>query len=116
MVCVDTIAEKIGRSSLAVKTRAYKEGLGRFTEAGDYVSLRQLELAMYGRTPGGYSHSKFQSLIRHRGLPFRWKRISSNRRVRVVRMEDFWAWAEKTGCFWIFPGWKRCRWGRSRTG
>lgn len=70
------IGEKLGRSEGAVVQKASKLGLGPFLEAGGYVSLNQLLIAVTG-TNAAYSY-KMKSWVENRGLPVHTKRYRKN--------------------------------------
>ena len=93
---IDGICKRLGRSKNAIMIRVKKLGLSKFLESGDYITMHQLVLAL------GYGASdsyKVTSWIENRGFPVRTKVRSSNARIRVVYIEDFWAWAEKNRSF-----------------
>ena len=92
---VKALAEKLGRTENAVIVRKERLGLGAFLEAGEYVSFRQLLLAL------GYGESdnyKLKSWVKDRGLPVHKKRVLQNT-FRVVYIDEFWTWAEKHRSF-----------------
>ena len=92
---VKALAEKLGRSEDAIVTRKDILGLGAFLDSGEYVTLHQLLQALgYGAS----DNYKLKSWIKNRGLPVRNKRVRNNS-FRVVRIEDFWTWAEKNRSF-----------------
>ena len=93
------IGEKLGRSEGAVVQKASKLGLGPFLEAGGYVSLNQLLIAVTG-TNAAYSY-KMKSWVENRGLPVHTKRYRKNS-WRVVYLDKFWKWAEKNKAFLDF--------------
>lgn len=93
---IDGICKRLGRSKNAIMIRVQKLGLSKFLESGDYITMHQLVLAL------GYGASdsyKVTSWIENRGFPVRTKVRSSNARIRVVYIEDFWEWAEKNRSF-----------------
>lgn len=90
-VSVGAIAKHLGRSESAVAVRSQRLGLGAFLEAGDYISLNQLSLALGRGTIDSY---KTISWVQNRGLPVKTKRVKSTVR-RVVYLDDFWKWAGK---------------------
>ena len=91
---IPTLARKLGRSVEAVKARAQRQKLGPWQEANDYVSLYTLVSAVTGMEPGdsySYTAMRWEKL----GLPVRSRR-TVRRTWRMVRIDDFWKWAE--GC------------------
>ena len=95
-VCLPTIAEKLGKSKNAVTLKKNRMGLGAFLEAGEYVSLSSLMQVMRN----GVQSYNYQlvSWVQNRGLPVRMKRVDNNR-FRVVRIDEFWKWAEQNRSF-----------------
>ena len=93
------IGEKLGRSEGAVVQKASKLGIGPFLEAGGYVSLNQLLIAVTG-TNAAYSY-KMKSWVENRGLPVHTKRYRKNS-WRIVYLDEFWKWAEKNKAFLDF--------------
>lgn len=94
-----TIAKELGRSVNAIKIKAQKYGLGAFLESGDYVTLSQLFAAVTG-SDKAYSY-KMKSWVENRGLPVHTKRVDSCS-FRVIKIEEFWEWAEKNRSFLDF--------------
>lgn len=88
-VSMATIAKKLSRTKGAVQQKASKLGLGAFLEAGEYVSLNQLYVALRGLNQGGYTVKQWID----KGLPVR-KRKVKNCSFKVVYLPDFWDWAE----------------------
>lgn len=98
-VSIPAMSKRLERSVSAIKNKAVKMGLGAFLDAGDYVTLNQLLVAVTG-TNAAYSY-KTTSWIKNRGLPVH-TRLIQEMRVRVVYLEEFWAWAEKNRSFLDF--------------
>jgi hypothetical protein len=69
--------------------------LGKFLESGDYVTVNQFMLA-FNKT--NFHSYNLKSWVENRGFPVKYKTII-NKRVKVVYMEEFWAWAEKNRAF-----------------
>lgn len=88
---VGAIAKHLGRTENAVVVRSQRLGLGAFLEAGDYISLNQLSLALGKGTIDSY---KTISWIQNRDFPVKTKRVKNNV-WRVVYLDDFWKWAKK---------------------
>lgn len=95
-VSVPDIAKNLNRTNCAIVVRAQRLGLGALLEAGDYVTLNQVLLAL---TNGAKTYRyKMQSWVKNRGLPVHTKRV--NKCVwRVVYLEEFWTWAEQHRSF-----------------
>ena len=73
-VSVPDIAENLSRTKHAIVVRAQRLGLGALLEAGDYVTLNQVLLAL---TNGAKTYSyKMQSWVKNRGLPIHTKRVN----------------------------------------
>ena len=96
IVSVPAIAEHLNRTGSGIVNKAQRLGLGALLEAGDYVTLNQLLLALTnGAKTYGY---KMQSWVKNRGFPVHTKRV--NKCVwRVVYLEEFWVWAEQHRSF-----------------
>lgn len=97
-VPIDSIAKNLNRSKNAILIRKGRLGLGAFLNGGDYVSLNQLMLTLFNRSVHGYD---ITSYVENRGLPVRYKRVGDCR-FRVVKIDEFWKWAEKNVCFLDF--------------
>lgn len=86
---IGRIAKKLDRSEAAVIVRARRLGLGPHLDAGDCVSMNQLVLAVAGTKSYGYITKRWLDY----GLPVHGHKVRRCR-FRVVRIEDFWKWAE----------------------
>lgn len=93
-VSMVTIAKNLGRSVEAVKLKAGRLGLGRFLDAGEYVTLNRLMSVMRGmsKSNNGYSYTIRQWI--DKGLPVKRKKVN-NCSFRVVYLRDWWDWAEE---------------------
>ena len=93
------LCKKLNRSKNAVMVKVNRLGLPPYLESGEYITMRQLILAL------GYSGSsdsyKIKSWIQNRGFPVRNKR-HTKKVVRVVLLDEFWKWAEKNRSFLDF--------------
>lgn len=99
LVSVKAIAGRLNRSEDAIVVRAQRLGLGSFLECGDYISLNQLFRAMEGKQGGEVSYSyKLTSWAKMRGLPIHMKKVRDCS-VRVIYLDEFWAWAERNRSF-----------------
>lgn len=88
---IGALAKTLKRTENAVKLRASRLKLGPHLAADGRISLQQLYIAIYGSTTGGgYAMHRLIDA----GIPFKKHRIGKST-VRVINMEDFWAWAEK---------------------
>lgn len=92
---IPTLAKNLNRTPEAVVLKAQRIGLGAFLLSGDYVTLNQLVIAVKGRNTGSYYMT---SWVKNRGLPVHTKRVKNNS-FRVVKLDEFWAWAEKNRSF-----------------
>ncbi len=98
-VPVKTMCKALNRSEASIITRKQKLGLKGFLDSGDYITMHQLIAALgYGSSSDGY---KLKSWVKNRGFPMRTKLVNE-KRVRVVYLEEFWAWAEKNRSFLDF--------------
>lgn len=85
-----SISEFLNRSEYSVLNKINKLKLGAFLENGDYITLNTLFKALGNTGGNGY---KMTSWVKNRGLPIRKKRVR-NCLFSVIRLEDFWKWAE----------------------
>ena len=107
-VSVDTICSKLNRSEYAILNKVYRLGLGRYIDNGDYITVRQLFIAI------GYNHFdtyKIKSWIENRGFPVKNKLIKE-KRIRVIYLDDFWKWAEENKNFIDFSNFTRYTLGK----
>lgn len=96
---LETIARIMGRSVGAIISKRTKMKLGAFLESGDYITLNQLLKAVKGLKYGG-SYA-ITSWVENRGLPVINKRVGKCS-FRVIRLDDFWKWAEANKSFLDF--------------
>ena len=90
-----TLAKNLGRSENAIRVKVFKRGLGAFLEAGEYITLNQLSLAL-GR--GCINTYTLTSWGKNRGFPIKTKKVQ-NCSFRVVYLDEFWKWAEQHRTF-----------------
>lgn len=95
-VSIDGLGKHLNRSRNAVICRVRRLGLPPFLESGDYVTMNQLLHALGHGSVHAY-HAK--SWVEERGFPMKIKMRSSKARVKVVYLDEFWAWAEKNRSF-----------------
>lgn len=92
---IPTIAKKLNRSSNSVMIKAQKIGLGPVLMSGDYVSLNQISIALFGSNIDQY---KRISWIQNRKMPIHTKTVNRCK-FRVVYLDEFWKWAEENRSF-----------------
>lgn len=93
------LCKKLNRSKNAIMVRVNRLGLPPYLESGEYVTMRQLILALgHSGSSGSY---KIKSWIQNRGFPVRNKR-HTEKVVKVVFLDEFWEWAEKNRSFLDF--------------
>lgn len=93
------LCKKLNRSKNAVMVKVNRLGLPPYLESGEYITMRQLILALgYSGRSDSY---KIKSWIQNRGFPVRNKR-HTKKVVRVVFLDEFWKWAEKNRSFLDF--------------
>lgn len=98
-ISIKTIAKKLGRSVTAVIEKSSRLGLGRKTDAGEYITYHRLKQVLNGGAQSsGYA---VKSWIENRGLPVRNMTIV-NKKIMVIRIADFWRWAESHKSFLDF--------------
>ena len=107
------IGEKLGRSEGAVVQKASKLGLGPFLEAGGYVSLNQLLIAVTG-TNAAYSY-KMKSWSRTAGCLYIPNATGKTAGESSTSMSSGNG-QRRTRRFWISQRWNRWRWEQSRIG
>ena len=95
-VSIDGLGKHLNRSRNSVIVRVRRLGLPPFLESGDYVTMNQLLHALGYGSVHAY-HVK--SWVEERGFPMKIKMRSSKARVKVVYLDEFWAWAEKNRSF-----------------
>lgn len=97
-VSLKAIAKKLNRSENAVLIKVSRLGLGPFLDSGEYVTFYQLLKAL--GIHGSYNYKEI-SWIKNRGFPVHYKRVR-NCTFKVVRLEDWWEWAEANQNFLDF--------------
>ena len=93
-----TIAKKLGRTENAILIKVHRLGLGPFLESGEYVSWSQLLKAL--GIQGGRNYKEI-SWIKNRDFPIIEKKVR-NCSFKVVRLTDWWKWAEQNQNFLDF--------------
>lgn len=87
---IAAIAARLGRSITAVKIKANRIGLTSFIHSGERITFAQLEKAL------GLENSTWRRLRWERlGLKVVYKKAVEKRRYAMVKIEDFWDFAEK---------------------
>lgn len=101
------IAKKLGRTEGAIINKRDKTNLGSFLESGDYITVGQLLKAI------GKKNDKYMNIswIEKRGLPIFKKKVSK-KRVKCIRINEFWKWAEKNKNFLNFSEFERYALGK----
>lgn len=89
-ISIPSIAKKLNRSIYAIKSKAYKTGLGRHIHHGEYVTFNQLIKAIGQKC----NYSCYSTKLQNYGFPMRYRK-SINKSYRVVYIEEFWKWAEQ---------------------
>lgn len=92
---IPSIAKNLHRSICAIKIKAQKLGLTRFTHNGEYVTLNQLFLAIRGKNFDSYNTISF---IKNRGLPVQ-NKLLITKKVKIIYIPQFWKWAENNKTF-----------------
>lgn len=87
-VSIHTIAKNLGRSVSAILNKAHRMELGPFLESGDYISLNQLFIALFGQSAPTYTKEHWLE----KGLPVK-KRKVANCSFDIIYYEDWWDWA-----------------------
>lgn len=96
---VNAICEHLGRSVNAIYVMKDRLNLGPFLESGDYITCHQLYIALgLGSASDSY---KMKSWVENRGFPVKYKTLSE-KKVKVIYLDDFWKWAEENQAFLDF--------------
>ena len=93
---VPGLCKTLNRSATAIKIMVQRLGLPPFLDAGEYITLNQLVIAVTG-SAHSYSHH-VKCWGEKRGLPIRNKRVEQ-KTWRVVYLDEFWEWAEVNKSF-----------------
>ena len=87
---IPALAAAMGRSVSSIKIRATKMHLGPWLNASEFVTLNMLfRVLLGGRESCSYMYIRLLKL----GLPTM-KRRNQTTQFQMVRIEDFWKWAE----------------------
>lgn len=98
-VTVDGICRHLNRTKNAILVRVNRLGLPPYLESGEYITLHQLSRALgFGASSDKYF---LKSWVENRGFPLHYKRRGTTT-IRVVYLDEFWAWAEKNRSFLDF--------------
>ncbi len=87
---IKLISKALNRSPNAIKSKAWRMGLGAFLDNGEYITFNQLLRAL---CKNSYSYVP-TSWLKNRGFPVKYKTVD-NCRFRIVYLNDFWGWADK---------------------
>lgn len=85
---MEGIAKELGRKIGGVQAKAHKLGLGRFTRAGDYITIYELAEVVNQRRLDGHTMRTW----RRQDMPIRRKKVKTMMH-NVIAIEDFWEWA-----------------------
>ncbi|WP_297994099.1 hypothetical protein [uncultured Clostridium sp.] len=89
------LADRFGVSEQAVKTMAYRMGLGSMLNSKDFLIAKELEEIL------GSSRKTIKKHITERGLKAREVKLSSgNRKYVAIQYKDFIEWLENNLQFW----------------
>ncbi len=87
VVSIPSIAKSLGRTVNAIKLKAYKLGLGRHLYAGEMITVNEFCKVT------GFSYNSVITTWEKYGFPAK-KLKSIFKSYKMVRIEDFWKWAE----------------------
>lgn len=88
---VPAIAQHLGRSINAIKLKAARIGLpGNPINASEYITFLSLMEALGKKNTYGWAKERWARF----GCPIKYKRMM-NKRIAMIRIEDFWEWAEQ---------------------
>lgn len=87
---VHGLSKALNRSIGGIMNKRYRMGLGGFLLNGDYITKNQLLKIIQGCNVGGgaYTNKTYAT------IPFKKKRIIEQS-VSVIRLDEFWKWAEE---------------------
>lgn len=94
-VNIKTISKKLGRTESAISNKAFRLGLGKQIESGEYVTVNQLFIAL---GYASFDSTKLESWVKNRKFPIKYK-VLRKRKFKVIYIDDFWKWAEKNKNF-----------------
>lgn len=89
-ISMETIAKNLSRTVSAIQNKAVRMKLGPFLEAGEYITLNQLMIALRG-TYVGKEYTVNQWI--DKGLPVKTRKVK-NCSFKVIYLHDWWDWAE----------------------
>lgn len=90
IISVETMARNLGRSEWSIRKKRVQLGTGPFLDGGDYITVNQLHKTIYdGRK---MKVPRFKCWMDH-GFPAFKKRVNKCS-FYVIRIDDFWKWAE----------------------
>ena len=110
-ISIKSISKHLNRSENAIYNKAYKLGLRRQLESGEYITVRQLFLAL---GYNAFDSSKLNSWVKNRKFPIKYKLVRK-RRFKVIYIDDFWKWAEENKNFIDFSKFTRYILGKEPT-
>jgi hypothetical protein len=84
-----TICKKLNRSLNSITKKASEINLGKYLEAGEYITVRQFLKEIGSKNNSSY----FKNWVEGKGFPVRTKKVVKSK-VRVIYIKDFWKWAE----------------------
>lgn len=90
-ISLDTISKKLNRTKGAIIQKVNDLNLGPYLEAGEYIVLNQLMLALKSGCAQGFAYTYNQWI--EKGLPVKKKKVK-NCYFKVLYFEDWWDWAE----------------------
>lgn len=89
-VSIEGIAKHLGREPGGVINKKSRMGLGAFLMNGDYIVKNQLLKTLRGTSSGSYYNKNHVFST----IPYKKKRVLNNF-FSVIRLDDFWRWAEE---------------------
>lgn len=89
VLSLNAIARRLNRPVGGVKSKAYRLGLGRTTDASEYLTLKDLARAF--KTDPTHIRKVW---VENRGLKVKYKILNQKRKFYQVCLREFWKWAE----------------------
>jgi len=87
---IPNLSRRLKVTNSAIINKVHRNGLGRFLDSGDYITINQFFIAI-GRN-GAWTYTLNQWI--KKGFPMKMKKVR-NCSFKVIDLNQFWKWAEK---------------------
>lgn len=95
IISIKGLSQKLNRTETAVIEKAYRLGLPDYKTSGEYITLNQIMLALFGHQTSSYI---ITSWVSRRKMPVKYIEVREQK-VKAIKIDDFWKWAEKNKTF-----------------